>query len=125
MNLSEWEPGDRFLAAVLSALEEVEVDASGITVALVGGDYMADLKERFFGERATTDVLTFAYDDVREVVVCPSHLNYDPYEIARRIFHGILHALGYDHKVKSKAPKMERIEATLMEAFGRRFGRDV
>ena len=120
--MSEWEPGEDFLSAVSLALEEVGVEASGITVAFVDGDYMAELKERFFGERATTDVLTFAYDDVREVVVCPSHLLYDPHEIARRIFHGILHALGYDHKVKSKAPKMERMERALMEAFKRHFG---
>ncbi len=121
VNLSEWEPGESFLSAVSQAFEDAGIDTSGITVALVDGEYMASLKERFFGERATTDVLTFVYDDVREVVVCPSHLRYDPHEVARRIFHGVLHALGYDHKVKSKAPKMERVERALMEAFRRRF----
>jgi len=122
VNLSEWKPEEGFLSAVRLAFEDVGVDTSGITVALVDGEYMASLKERFFGERTTTDVLTFVYDDVREVVVCPSHLRYDPYEVARRIFHGVLHALGYDHKVRSKAPKMERMERALMEAFRRRFG---
>ncbi|NPA80163.1 MAG: hypothetical protein GXO29_03840 [Thermotogae bacterium] len=122
VNLSDWEPDEKLKEAVLGALEDVGVDAGGITVAFVDRDYMASLKERFFGVKESTDVLTFTYDDVREVVVCPAHLGYDPHEIARRIFHGILHALGHDHKVKSKAPKMEKLEKALMEAFRRRYG---
>jgi len=119
--LSKWEPDEKFKEALFRALEETNVNTKGITVALVDGNYMASLKERFFGVRETTDVLTFTYDDVKEVVVCPSFLKNDPYEIARRIFHGILHALGYDHKVKTKAPKMKKLEKILMETFRKYF----
>jgi len=35
-------------------LRKFEINTEGITVAFVSGDYMADLKERFFGERQTT-----------------------------------------------------------------------
>ena len=122
VNLSGWNPPEGFVNVIEDILRGFEIDTEGITVAFVTGDYMAELKERFFGERRTTDVLTFVYDDVKEVVICPSHLNYDPHEIVRRVFHGILHAIGYDHKVKSKAPKMERLESELMKAFRERYG---
>ena len=88
---------------------------------MVDGDYIRRLKREFFGEDKTADVLTFVFDNVKEVVVCPEHLGYDEVEVARRIIHGILHALGYDHKVETKRANMERLENKVMAKFLKHF----
>ncbi len=122
VNLTDWRPPRGFWEAVRRSFERVGIDPEGITVAFVDEDYMASLKGRYFGERKPSDVLTFRYNGVREVVICPSFLKHDEYEIARRIFHGVLHALGYDHKVRTREREMERLETALMEGFKDLFG---
>ncbi len=115
LNLSGWKPRRGFWKSLDMALEGI--DTRGISVILVDGEYMKGLKKRFFGKEELSDVLTFVYDGVKEVIVCPEYLDFNEVEVARRIIHGILHALGYDHKVKTKVKEMEDLEKRILENF--------
>ncbi|MEO0138455.1 MAG: rRNA maturation RNAse YbeY [candidate division WOR-3 bacterium] len=115
LNLSGWKPRRGFWRSLEAALRGI--NTRGIRVILVDGEYMKGLKKTFFGKEELSDVLTFVYDGVKEVVVCPEYLNFDEVEVAKRIIHGILHALGYDHKVKTKVKEMEGLEELILEDF--------
>lgn len=112
--MSGWKPRRGFWKSLETALEGI--NTRGVNVILVDGEYMRRLKKRFFGKGELSDVLTFIYD-VKEVIVCPEYLGFEEVEVARRIIHGILHALGYDHKVKTKAKEMEDLEKRILEKF--------
>jgi ssRNA-specific RNase YbeY (16S rRNA maturation enzyme) len=117
LNLTSWKPKRGFWVCINEALKGL--DTRGITLIFVDLEYIKRVKREIFGVEEGADVLTFVYDKVREVLVCPEFLKFDEVEVARRIIHGVLHALGYDHKVESKAGKMEEMENFVMEIFKR------
>ena len=64
-----------------------------------------------------TDVLSFAYNDFGEILICPKVVkeNAEKYgesfkrELKKVLIHGLLHIFGYDHgKNDSEAKKMEK-----------------
>lgn len=74
-----------------------------LSVAVVGERRMRDLNRRFLNEDAATDVLSFDFGDVVEVVVClpeairqARRVGEQPAaELLRLMTHGLLHALGF------------------------------
>ncbi len=117
INLTNWKPRRRFWACINRALENL--DTNTVTLVFVDLEYVRKLKREIMGLEEGADVLTFVYDGIKEVLVCPEFLNFNEIEIARRIIHGVLHALGYDHKIKSKALIMEKLEEGALEVFKR------
>ncbi len=117
INLTNWKPRRGFWACINRALENF--DTNNVTLVFVDLEYVRKLKRDIMGLEEGADVLTFVYDDIKEVLVCPEFLNFDELEIARRIIHGVLHALGYDHKIEGKALIMEKLEEEALEVFKR------
>lgn len=103
----------------LIAFAERALDAAGIrashslSIALVGKTAIADLKERFYGERHVTDVLSFPMDaldapapaSLGDVVICVPVAERNAQglglslqrELENLVVHGILHLAGRDH----------------------------
>jgi probable rRNA maturation factor len=80
-----------------------------LSVSLVTEREMADLTERYVGEPAPTDVLSFPLDEpgsggrlLGDVVICPEYADKNNPDLAAELrlllVHGILHLLGYDHE---------------------------
>jgi len=119
INLSDWKPKRGFWKAIRESLRDL--NTRGINLVFVDEGYMRDLKSKFYGKDEVSDVLTFVYDDTKEVIICPSFLGYDDVEIARRIIHGVLHSLGYDHKIENRAKDMMALEEKIFNEFMERF----
>jgi probable rRNA maturation factor len=103
-------------------------ESTTLSVALVGDDRMEQLHEEYYGERGTTDVLTFDYeDDTLEIVLnpfqqkrqAPEAENSFNEEVAENLLHGYLHGQGYDH-TRDDGEHLHR-QARLMQDMGSRF----
>jgi probable rRNA maturation factor len=103
----------------LTTLAERALDAARIpaghslSIALVDRTRIAELKERYYGERRPTDVLSFPMDPLDapapamlgDVVICVEvaerqarGLGRSPAdELEQLLVHGILHLAGFDH----------------------------
>lgn len=101
--------GDVVLHAAGAALSALGMTGE-LSIALVDAATIADLKGRYYGEQAATDVLSFPMDGpqgpmIGDVVVCPQvaarqarglGLTLDQ-EMRQLIVHGIVHLSGRDH----------------------------
>ena len=84
-----------------------------LSVSLVTTDEMAQLHERYVGERSPTDVLSFTLGEdglLGDVVICPQVAREQNPDVASEIrlllVHGILHLLGYDHEEEDERRAM-------------------
>ena len=121
----------RVTAKLLRLLDEGEAE---VCIALVGDTRMRRLNRTYRNKDRTTDVLAFAYREVKSdvgpllgdvVISIPkarrqakafSH-SLDE-EILRLLIHGVLHLAGYDHEQsRQQARRMERKETELFETF--------
>ena len=109
---------------------------------LVGDEKMWQLNERYRSRPTTTDVLSFPlYEDLRE---CPpdqlspanlgdiiisleqaerqarEHEIPLPHEVAHLFVHGLLHLLGFDHKVERERAVMFALEEQLVKEIYRK-----
>lgn len=106
--------------------------ASGWTVGVVfvPDQRMRRLHARYLGDRRTTDVLSFVYDDAGpkegDIVVCldqarrqaPAFGTTFSGEVARLIIHGTLHVLGYDDsRPRAQAAMKKREDLYVGEAY--------
>jgi probable rRNA maturation factor len=102
-----------------------------LSVALVTPQAIADLKGRYYGEPAATDVLAFPMDGpggpvLGDVVICPAvarrqarALGRSPEEeLATLVVHGILHLLGREHTSPAQEIEMYREERRILAAVG-------
>jgi len=112
------------------ALHELGVPTEAeLSVLLVDEQRMAELKGRWLGEHAATDVLAFPMDDVPgdgpmligDVVLCPafaarqaSDMNA---ELKVLLVHGILHLLGRDHADEAERVAMWAEQDRLLASF--------
>jgi len=133
----------RRLAEVVMESEGLASDTE-VTVLAVAEEQMADYNKRFMAVEGPTDVLAFPLEQLEpgkvpvphvngpplnlgDVIIAPAYIRRQaetrnvPYEdeIALMVAHGILHLLGYDHKVDIDAETMERREAELLKLVGR------
>jgi probable rRNA maturation factor len=109
-----------FAVAALRSLDLPE--SAELSVALVSPEAIKELKGRFYGEAAVTDVLSFPMDGpegpmIGDVVICPAVARrqarglgrtYEE-EMALLLVHGILHLAGRDHATPADEIEM-RIE---------------
>ena len=121
----------RVTGQLLRLLDEVEVE---VCVALVGDTKMRRLNRTYRNKDRTTDVLAFAYREVksdvapllgdvvisipaarRQAKACSHSLDE---EVLRLLIHGVLHLVGYDHeRSRRQARRMQRKETELFETF--------
>ncbi|WP_369017243.1 cytidine deaminase [Thermatribacter velox] len=106
-------------------------DLSGIlNLVLVDTEKMRELKERFFGKRESSDVMSFFYGEEEdqtwgEVIICiPVALeqakvagNSIDDEISLLFIHGLLHCLGYDDQEPQDLQVMSEKQEHYLNAF--------
>jgi probable rRNA maturation factor len=112
----------------ITALGALDIPAtSELSIALVSPETIADLKGRYYGEAAPTDVLSFPMDGpegpvIGDVVICPSVARrqarglgrtYEE-EMALLLVHGILHLAGRDHATPEEEIAMRREERRIL-----------
>lgn len=99
------------LEKYLPKIEEAfsESTTSTINVVFVSSEYIHSLNKEYRNVDSVTDVLSFNIDGkelLGEIYICPEYVKANHpeltfhIEILRLIIHGILHLLGYDHKVE-------------------------
>ncbi len=106
----------RFLENVL----ELEGKHPNVHVILSGDRYMKALNTKFLNKSKPADVLTFPMDKLIEIYVNVDHavrLGDFGYYTAFYALHGLLHALGYDHKRRSEAERMYSKQEEYMELW--------
>ncbi len=121
----------RVTGQLLRLLDEVEVE---VCVALVGDTRMRRLNRTYRNKDRTTDVLAFAYREVKSdvapllgdvVISIPAArrqakaFNHSlDEELLRLLIHGVLHLAGYDHeRSRRQARRMQRKETELFETL--------
>lgn len=80
-----------------------------LSIAFVPKKRIKELNKRYRKKNKATDVLSFLYNGLGEIIICPRQVKENAKrfgegfkkELARVLIHGILHLLGYDHE-KSK-----------------------
>ena len=114
----------RYIAAAL------ERDAD-ITLRFVDRDEARRLNRRYRRQDCPTNVLSFVYDDERDVlrgdiVLCTPVLRREAQQqgkplaahCAHLVVHGTLHLQGYDHVEDADAARMEAEEAAILARLG-------
>jgi probable rRNA maturation factor len=86
----------RKIAKNVLAKEKKQMDLS---VAIVGSEEIKKLNKKYRKKDKPTDVLSFNYGSIGEVVICPEQVRGTIGEV---LIHGILHILGYNHKEMAK-----------------------
>jgi probable rRNA maturation factor len=112
------------------ALAELRVPAGAeLSIVLVDEARMAELKGRWLGEAAPTDVLAFPMDDIDapapvmlgDVVLCPTvaaRQSSDALaELSLLLVHGILHLLGHDHAEADEKAEMWAEQDRILASF--------
>jgi probable rRNA maturation factor len=102
-----------------------------ISIAIVGDDEIRELNRQFLKSKAVTDCLSFDLSDDEgpkifdlivngEMAVRQANLrgHSSQAELALYITHGLLHNLGFDDSVKSRARKMHETEDEILQEFG-------
>lgn len=121
----------RVTGKLLRLLDEAEAE---VCVALVSDTRMRRLNRTYRNQDRTTDVLAFAYREVksdvapllgdvvisipearRQAKACSHSLDE---EVLRLLIHGVLHLVGYDHeRSRQQARRMQRKETELFETL--------
>jgi len=90
------------------------------TVVLVDDAYITTLNQQFLGRPRPTNVLAFDLGDEAEVYVSTETTarEFGPENLVVGLLyyavHGLLHLSGYDHKVRSRAAEMERLQQEVL-----------
>jgi len=93
-----------------------------ISIALVSKKRMKQINYQYRGKDEATDVLSFSLGNTEEgimgqIIVCPEVIKEREgeqevlREVGRRVAHGLLHILGYNHNSEGARQKMEKKEA--------------
>ena len=129
---------DRLRTTASRAARLLGLPADGVGVMLVSADEIAAMKERAFGVRAATDVLSFPIDDLDDpapgpvmagdVVLCPEVADRQALALGRSLddeldallVHGMLHLRGRDHASSADEVAMAMEQRAILAATGRR-----
>ena len=121
----------RVAGKLLRLLDEAGAE---VCIGLVGDTKMRRLNRTYRHQDRTTDVLAFAYREVRtgaspllgDVVIsiptarrqAKARTQSLDEEVLRLLIHGVLHLVGYDHeRGRQQARRMHRKETELFETF--------
>ncbi len=99
--------------------------AEHLEIVFVSGNTMRKYNARFTNTSSVTDVLSFDIDGDYIIIVCPDVARKNAIlfgewfenELVLYIVHGILHLVGYDHKVKGKEKTMREKERELVKKW--------
>lgn len=121
-------------ACVEAVLNRQGGDRNEVAVRFVDETEMKEINLRYRGKDASTNVLSFEFEDPPEVatqilgdiIICPDVVLREAAEQGKRsdahyahlVVHGALHLCGYDHEESSQAAEMERIEVEILETLG-------
>ena len=95
-------------------LDGEKAKTKDLSIAFVGSVRIKELNKKYRKKNRPTDVLSFSYDNSREIVICPQIIKKNAKrfgskfktELIRVLIHGILHLLGYDHEKSVKDAKI-------------------
>ncbi len=100
-----------------------------LSIALIGDRAMGRLNKIYRGQDKVTDVLSFNYKPILlgEIIICyPQAVRQArrqkhsvKKEIKILLIHGLLHLLGYDHKKKKEAEKMQNLEKKVLSKINK------
>jgi ssRNA-specific RNase YbeY (16S rRNA maturation enzyme) len=68
---------------------------------------MTRLNRMFFGKNSPTNVISFNLGDLCEIYVAQKQIREGP-DAYYFIVHGLLHAVGYDHKTRREGALMDK-----------------
>jgi probable rRNA maturation factor len=112
---------------VKSALKTVDRNDVALTFIFMNAIAAKDLNKQFRKKNYATNVLTFNLDEATaDIVICMDVVKQEANDqrkhlqshLAHMVIHGTLHAIGFDHEVKTDAQAMEAIEIQVLARFG-------
>ncbi|MCF6354297.1 MAG: rRNA maturation RNase YbeY [Candidatus Polarisedimenticolaceae bacterium] len=105
-----------------------------LLIRVVGKTESAALNQQYRGKTGATNVLSFPFappppvesDLLGDLVICAPVVSTqaaaqgktEQAHWAHMVVHGILHLLGYDHKLSAKAAEMENMEIEILARLG-------
>ena len=107
-------------------LKKEKKDSKDLSIALIRQKEIRELNKNYRKRDKSTDVLSFKYNTLGEVIICPEMVRANAKkfnstfkkELARVLIHGILHLLGYSHETDAaKAKKMRKKEEDYLLQF--------
>ncbi len=128
-----WADREHLANTARYVLQERGVTEAAVSVAIVGHDEMAQLKQQYFGRLESTDVISFDLRDEPEaskldceIVVNAQQASHEAQarngnrdaELNLYVVHGLLHQLGYDDHNDTEAQLMHQKEDELLEKLG-------
>jgi probable rRNA maturation factor len=126
-NLTKIPVDPKFLKEIgQKILKKEGKDNKDLSIVLVGRKKIRELNRSYRKEDRATDVLSFEYNTLGEIVFCPEMIrkNAEKFnstfkkELARVLIHGILHLLGYNHERSvAEAKKMNKKEESYLSRF--------
>jgi probable rRNA maturation factor len=110
-------------------LAEVQSPLAELGIILVTDAQIADYNLQFHHRTGPTDILTFHYEGMGELVISAEHVlanakrfhTTPACELALYVIHGILHLHGYDDRTTRQRQRMRRAERALLGRLGRVF----
>ncbi len=112
---------------VKSALKTVDRNDVALTFIFMDAIAAKDLNKQFRKKNYATNVLTFNLDEATaDIVICMDVVKQEAKDqrkplqshLTHMVIHGTLHAVGFDHEVKTDAQAMEAIEIQVLKRFG-------
>jgi ssRNA-specific RNase YbeY (16S rRNA maturation enzyme) len=94
----------RLIEKVLAAEDR---QFTAVNVILTDDQYLTRLNEMYFKKKRATNVISFNLGEVSEIYVSEDRAG-DVYELYYFILHGLLHAIGYDHRDRREDRSMEK-----------------
>jgi probable rRNA maturation factor len=120
-------PREQIRRWVKSTLKTVDRNDVALTFIFMDASAARDLNKQFRKKNYATNVLTFNLDEATaDIVICMQVVKQEAKDqrkplqahLAHMVIHGTLHAVGFDHEVKTDAQAMEAIEIQVLTRFG-------
>lgn len=125
----------KWLQSIASKLAKKEKKVTGeVEITIIGDKEMTKLNGIYRGKHYPTDVLSFAWQEDKQIksklfgqiYICYPQIKRqakewgvkENEEMARMLTHGLLHLAGHDHHEKKQAKKMFKIQEGIIEDLG-------
>ena len=116
--------------AAEKTLEALQLENKTADIYIISEAKSKELNRKYRGVDASASVLSFPEtvgfprpeekegQYLGEIFITPAYLKRRGYSVQLLIIHGILHLLGFDHKEKKKARRMEKEEKRIEKLIG-------